>query len=148
MPEARNRAGSLAGVLRPLTAVLSGSGASPRLSGWSARPGICRPAPAPPPCCPGTDCQWPPLSSNPRRLIGVEVRAVPRQSLPSCRRGFTSLSPRPGVCRYSRTASPRCAGALSQMTCSGPWCLSPSCLRKQAEVSRQELSRSLDYLFN
>ena len=66
LPEARNRAGSLAGVLRPLTAVPFGSGASPRLSGWSVRPGSCRPFPAPPPCCPGRDCPSPPLSPSPR----------------------------------------------------------------------------------
>ena len=47
---------------------------------------------------------------------------------------FTSRSSRPDVCRYSRTASPRCAGALSQMTFSAPACLSLSCLRKAAEV--------------
>ena len=54
---AGNRGGSLAGVFRPLIAGPSGSAVSPRLSGWTARPGICRPAPAPPPCCPSTDCQ-------------------------------------------------------------------------------------------
>ena len=56
----------LAGVFRPLIAGPSGSAVSPRLSGWTARPGICRPSPAPPPCSPGTDCQWPPLSPSPR----------------------------------------------------------------------------------
>ena len=61
-----NRCGSLAGVLRALIAGPSGSAVSPRLSGWTARQGICRPAPAPPPCCPSTDCQWPPLSPSPR----------------------------------------------------------------------------------
>ena len=60
-------AGCLSGVIRPLIAGLSGSAVSPRLSGWSARPGICRPSHALPPCFPGTDCQWPPLSSNPRQ---------------------------------------------------------------------------------
>ena len=59
-------AGSLAGVFRPLIAGPSGSAVSPRLSGWTARPGICRPSPAPPPCSPSTDCQWPPLSPSPR----------------------------------------------------------------------------------
>ena len=135
-------AGSLSGVLRPLIAGLSGSAVSPRLSGWPARPGSCRPSPALPPCFPGTDCQWPPPSSRgqalsrpaPDRLIGVEVRAVPRQSLPSCRRGFTNRRSSPGVRRYSRTASPRWAGALSQMTCSGPGCFSLSCSRKATEV--------------
>ena len=34
----------------------SGSAVSPRLSGWPAQPGSCRPFPAPPPCCPGRDC--------------------------------------------------------------------------------------------
>ena len=66
LPGAGNRGGSLAGVFRPLIAGPSGSAVSPRLSGWTARPGICRPSPAPPPCCPGTDCQWPPLSPSPR----------------------------------------------------------------------------------
>ena len=66
LPGAGNRGGSLAGVFRPLIAGPSGSAVSPRLSGWTARPGICRPSPAPPPCSPGTDCQWPPLSPSPR----------------------------------------------------------------------------------
>ena len=66
LPGAGNRGGSLAGVFRPLIAGPSGSAVSPRLSGWTARPGICRPSPAPPPCPPGTDCQWPPLSPSPR----------------------------------------------------------------------------------
>ena len=57
LPGAGNRGGSLAGVFRPLIAGPSGSAVSPRLSGWTARPGICRHAPAPPPCCPSTDCQ-------------------------------------------------------------------------------------------
>ena len=57
LPGAGNRGGSLAGVFRPLIAGPSGSAVSPRLSGWTARPGICRPSPAPPPCCPSTDCQ-------------------------------------------------------------------------------------------
>ena len=66
LPGAGNRGGSLAGVFRPLIAGPSGSAVSPRLSGWTERPGICRPSPAPPPCSPGTDCQWPPLSPSPR----------------------------------------------------------------------------------
>ena len=66
LPGAGNRGGSRAGVFRPLIAGPSGSAVSPRLSGWTARPGICRPSPAPPPCSPGTDCQWPPLSPSPR----------------------------------------------------------------------------------
>ena len=49
LPGAGNRGGSLAGVFRPLIAGPSGSAVSPRLSGWTARPGICRHAPAPPP---------------------------------------------------------------------------------------------------
>ena len=57
LPGVGNRGGSLAGVFRPLIAGPSGSAVSPRLSGWTARPGICRPSPAPPPCCPSTDCQ-------------------------------------------------------------------------------------------
>ena len=57
LPGAGNRGGSLAGVFRPLIAGPSGSAVSPHLSGWTARPGICRHAPAPPPCCPSTDCQ-------------------------------------------------------------------------------------------
>ena len=126
LPGAGNRGGSLAGVFRPLIAGPSGSAVSPRLSGWTAQPGICRPSPAPPPCCPSTDCQWPPLSPNPDSLIGVEVRAVARQ--------VTSLSSSSGVLRYSRTASPRWAGALSQMTRSGPGCFSLSCVRKATEV--------------
>ena len=60
-------AGSLAGVIRPWIAGWSGSAVSPRLSGWSAQPGICRPSPALPPCFPGADCQWPPLSPSPRQ---------------------------------------------------------------------------------
>ena len=32
-------------MFRPLTAGPSGSAVSPRLSGWTARPGICRPSP-------------------------------------------------------------------------------------------------------
>ena len=66
LPGAGNRGGSLAGVFRRLIAGPSGSAVSPRLSGWTARPGICRPSPAPPPGSPGTDCQWPPLSPSPR----------------------------------------------------------------------------------
>ena len=66
LPGVGNRGGSLAGVFRPLIAGPSGSAVSPRLSGWTARPRICRPSPARPPCSPGTDCQWPPLSPSPR----------------------------------------------------------------------------------
>ena len=105
-PEAGNRAGNLAGVLRPLTAGPSGSGASPRFSGWPVRPGSCRPSAAPRPWSPDTDFQWPPLSP----------------------------SPSPGVRRYSPTASPRCAGALSQITFSGPACPFLNWSRKAAEV--------------
>ena len=61
-----NRVGSLAGVFRPLIAGPSGSGASPRLSCWSTRPGNSRPAAALPPCCPIRDCPSPPLSPSPR----------------------------------------------------------------------------------
>ena len=49
LANAGNRAGSLAGVPRPLIAGPSGSAVSPRLSGWPARPGICRPSPRPTP---------------------------------------------------------------------------------------------------
>ena len=53
---------------------------------------------------------------------------------------FTSPGFRPGIRRYSRTASPllslrRGAGALPQMTFSGPACLGLSCLRNTADVS-------------
>ena len=54
----------------------------------------------------GTCSRWPPLSLSPDGLISVEVRAVAR--------GFTSRSARPGVRRYSLTASPRRAGAFPQ----------------------------------
>ena len=66
LPGDGNRCGSLAGVSRPLIAGQYGSAVSPRLSGWTARPGICRPSPAPLPCFPGRDCLSPPLSPNPR----------------------------------------------------------------------------------
>ena len=127
MPEARNRAGNAAGVLRPVIAGPSGSGASPRLSGWPARPGSCGPFPAPPPCCPGRDCP------SPRSL------AQPQTASSALKSGlypgrFTNRRSSPGVRRYSRTASPRWAGALSQMTCSGPGCFSLSCSRKATEV--------------
>ena len=142
MPGAGNRGGSLAGVFRPLIAGPSGSAVSLRLSGWTARPGICRPSPRP---TPGQALHRRPapqaqiasgLLSRPApdSLIGVEVRAVARQSLPSCRRGFTSRRSSPGVLRYSCTASPRCAGALSQITFNGPRCLSLNCLRKVSDV--------------
>ena len=126
LPSAGNRCGSLAGVLRPLIAGPSGSAVSPRLSGWPARPGSCRPFPAPPPCCPGTDCPSPPLSPSPSRFIGVEVRAVPRQvHHPQLQIRRPEALPH---------ASPRWAGALSQMTCSGPGCFPLSCVRKATEV--------------
>ena len=48
--------------------------------------------------------------------------------------GVHRRTPRWGVRRYSLTASPRCAGALSQITLSGPKCLSFSCLSKADEV--------------
>ena len=129
MPGAGNRGGSLAGVFRPLIAGPSGSAVSPRLSGWTARPGICRPSPLP---TQGQALHRRPapqaqiasgLLSRPApdSLAGVEVRAVARR--------FTSLSSSSGVLRYSRTASPRWAGALSQMTRSGPGCFSFSCVR-------------------
>ena len=84
LPGAGNRGGSLAGALRPLIAGPSGSAVSPRLSGWTARPGICRPSPRP---TPGQALHRRPapqaqiasgLLSRPApdSLIGVEVRAV------------------------------------------------------------------------
>ena len=39
LPGAGNRAGGLAVIFRPLIAGPSGSAASPRVSGWTARPG-------------------------------------------------------------------------------------------------------------
>ena len=73
-------AGNPAGVLRLLIAGLSGSAVSLRPAGWTARPGICRPSPAPLHWFPGTGCPWPPLSPIPRRgLIGIEVWAVSRE---------------------------------------------------------------------
>ena len=47
---------------------------------------------------------------------------------------FTNRRSSPGVRRYSRTASPRWAGALSQMTRIDPGCLSLSCSREATEV--------------
>ena len=47
---------------------------------------------------------------------------------------FTSCSFRFGVRRYSRIASPRWAGALSQITFKDPGCFSFSCFRKATEV--------------
>ena len=131
MPGAGNRGGSLAGVFRPLIAGPSGSAVSPRLSGWTARPGICRPSPAPPPCSSGTDCQWPPLSPSPRQpQRRCSPGCSPAEPAPVLDTGFTRLSSSSGVLRYSRTASPRWAGALSQLTRSGPGCFSFSCVRQ------------------
>ena len=96
-PEAGNRAGNLAGVLRPLTAGPSGSGASPRLSGWPVRPGSCRPSPA----LSMTGYKW--LISNP--------------SLTHCGAGCsgTQISP--------RSTAPTTAGTACRPAC---WPL-PSC---------------------
>ena len=47
---------------------------------------------------------------------------------------FTSRNPSPRVRRYSLSASPRCAGALSQITFNGPGCFSLSCSRKAVDV--------------
>ena len=58
----------------------SGSAVSPRLSGWTAQPGICRPSPAPPPCFPRHRCQWPPLS--PSDSLSGAVRAVANRLKP------------------------------------------------------------------
>ena len=41
LPDFRNPAGRLAGVIEPLIAGSSCSAASPRLSGWPAQPGNC-----------------------------------------------------------------------------------------------------------
>ena len=85
MPGAGNRGGSLAGVFRPLIAGPSGSAVSPRLSGWTARPGICRPSPAPAPQAQIRPAPQAQIASGlrsrpaPDSLIGVEVRAVARQ---------------------------------------------------------------------
>ena len=79
MPGAGNRGGSLAGVFRPLIAGPYGSAVSPRLSGWTARPGICRPAPAPPPAAQAQIASGLRSRPAPDSLSGVEVRAVARQ---------------------------------------------------------------------
>ena len=79
LPGAGNRGGSLAGVFRPLIAGPSGSAVSPRLSGWSARPGIFRPSPALPPCCPTQIASGLISRPTPDSRIGVEVRTVARQ---------------------------------------------------------------------
>ena len=79
LPDAGNRAGRFAGGFRLLIAGPSGSAASPRLSGWPARTGICRPSPAPSPCSPAQIASGLLSCPAPDGLIGVEVRAVPRQ---------------------------------------------------------------------
>ena len=102
-PEAGNRAGDLAGVLRPLTAGPSGSGASPRFSGWPVRPGSCRPSPAPRPWSPGTEFQWPPLSPSPSPGIpfgklrtGADTPPPPRHGAPGhCPRSHSAVQRAP-----------------------------------------------------
>ena len=66
LPEGRKLAGIVAVTPRPLIAAPSGSAVSPRLADWTARPESRRLFPALPPCCPSTDCQWPPLWPSPR----------------------------------------------------------------------------------
>ena len=91
LPGAGNRGGGLAGVFRPLIAGSSGSAVSPRLSGWSARPGICRPSPLPTqgqarhrrPAAQAQIASGLLSRPTPASRSGVEVRAVARQSLPS-----------------------------------------------------------------
>ena len=72
LPGVGNRGGSLAGVFRLLIAGPYGSAVSPRLSVRPARPGICRPAPAPPPCCPGK--VWPFCALPATALLGPRMR--------------------------------------------------------------------------
>ena len=79
LPGAGNRGGSLAGVFRPLIAGPSGSAVSPRLSGWTARPGICRHAPDRRPAAQAQIASDLLSRPTPDSLIGVEVRAVARQ---------------------------------------------------------------------
>ena len=50
---------------------------------------------------------------------------------------FTSRRFSPGLLRSSLTASPRCAGALSQITFSRPPCLFRNCSRKAADGRQQ-----------
>ena len=62
----------------------------------------------------------------PDRLICVEVRTLAKQA--------HQLYAEAGAARHTRTASPGCADALSQITFSGPEYLSFSSIRKAAEV--------------
>ena len=74
LPGAGNRVGSLAGVFRALdcrTVRQRRLTSSFRLDRPARNLPTLSPAyagagSAPPPCCPGTDCQWPPLSPSPR----------------------------------------------------------------------------------
>ena len=87
-------AGSPAGVLQPLLAGRSGTAVSPPLSGWPARRESCSPSPAPQPWFPGTGFPSPPaLPISPYHLIGVEVRAIARQSLPRENGGSPATAP-------------------------------------------------------
>ena len=137
-PEAGNRAGNLVGVLRPLTAGPSGSGASPRFSGWPVRPGSCGTLSCTKALVPRVQISSGLLSRPaPDGLIGIEVRAVGQaRALPSCKRGFTSriFAPaRAGPSRYSRTDLPthapaRCPRSHSVSPSFGPAvCGIPSC---------------------
>ena len=110
MPEVGNRAGSFGGALRSLTVGPSGSGASPRPSGWPARLGSCQPSPAPPSCFPSTGCQWPPLSPTPPdSFIGIEVGAgAPGGACPRENGGSPVATP---VRASSGTPAPRPHGA-------------------------------------
>ena len=95
-----NRGGNLEGVFRPLIAGPSGSAVSHRLSGWTARPGSCSPAPAPPPCCPGTDFQWPPPPPSPRLASSALKSGLyesPKPDRQPCRQaGKSRTQSRPG----------------------------------------------------
>ena len=142
MPGAGNRGGSLAGVFRPLIAGPSGSAVSPRLSGWTARPGICRPSPRP---TPGQALHRRPAAQAqiasgllsrpaPDGLIGVEVPAVARAEPAPVETGVHQPQLQPRRPEVLPHRLPRWAGALSQMTRSGPGCFPLSCFRKSTEV--------------
>ena len=90
LPGSRNRAGGLAGVLRLLIAGPSGTAASRHLSGWPARRESCRPSLSPGTWFPSTDSQT--------------ASSALKSGLKPSR--FTSPRFRPGIRRYSRTASP------------------------------------------
>ena len=102
LPGAGNRGGSLAGVFRPLIAGPSGSAVSPRLSGWTARPGICRPSPAPPPCSPGT------AGAPTPSTLGVGRVRSPGTGLQSARTSMCAASLRSGGRRILSQRRPSC----------------------------------------